>query len=199
MNEGDAVNKAEKPEANQERAAGSGLAFGKARQAFAARTEKHSSPEEKMMEEIVERENLKRALKRVIQNRGAEGADGMTVRDLTPYLKDHWPKLKEELLSGTYCPSPVKAQDIPKPNGGLRRLGIPTVLDRFIQQAILQVLTPKIDPTFSNHSYGYRPKRSAHQAVESGRRYVEEGCKWVVGSGVGKCVDRLNHDVPCGS
>lgn len=119
----------------------------------------------------------------------------MTVEELTPPLKENWLRLKSELLSGSYVPQAVRAVDIPKLGGGMRRLGIATVLDRFIQQAILQVLTPRIDPTFSESSYGYRPSRSAHQAVSAGRKYVEQGYGWVADLDVEKFFDRVNHDV----
>jgi retron-type reverse transcriptase len=120
---------------------------------------------QELMEQVVRRDNLKGALKRVRANKGSPGIDRMRVEELTGYLREHWPKLREELLAGTYQPSQVKRVSIPKPGGGMRQLGVPTVLDRFIQQAILQVLTPIFDPTFSQHSYGFRPGKSAHQAV----------------------------------
>jgi RNA-directed DNA polymerase len=117
------------------------------------------------MEEVCERENLKRALRRVKANKGSPGIDGMRVGELPGYLKQHWPRIREQLLSGSYEPQPVKRVEIPKPDGGMRKLGIPTVLDRFIQQAVMQVLQGKWDGTFSEHSHGFRPGRSAHQAV----------------------------------
>ena len=121
--------------------------------------------DECLMEEVCERENLKGALKRVRANRGGPGADGMTVEELPGHLKEHWPAIREQLLQGTYQPQPVKRVEIPKGGGGVRQLGIPTVLDRFIQQGVLQVLQKRWDRTFSEHSYGFRPGRSAHQAV----------------------------------
>src|SRR5271156_427180 len=119
----------------------------------------------RLMEEVCERENLKEALRRVKANQGSAGVDGMTVGGISDYLKQHWPAIREQLLSGTYKPKPVRRVEIPKPDGGVRKLGIPTVLDRFIQQAVMQVLQRQWDPTFSDHSSGFRPGRSAHQAV----------------------------------
>ena len=127
------------------------------------------------MEEIVERENLKEAFRRVKANKGAPGVDGMTVDQLGDHLKQHWPAIREQLLSGTYRPEPVKRVEIPKPDGGVRKLGIPTVLDRFIQQAVMQVLQRRWDPEFSDHSYGFRPGRSAHQAVAQAQRFIAAG------------------------
>src|SRR5580658_10107866 len=149
---------------------------------------------DRMMEEIVERENLKEALRRVKVNKGAPGVDGMTVDQLGDYLKQHWPAIREQLLSGTYRPKPVKRVEIPKPNGGVRKLGIPTVLDRFIQQAVMQVLQQQWDPGFSDHSYGFRPRRSAHQAVAQAQRHIAEGYGWVVDLDLEKFFDRVNHD-----
>src|SRR5271154_4344334 len=116
------------------------------------------------MEEVCERDNLKEALRRVKANQGSAGVDGMTVGGISDYLKQHWPTIREQLLNGTYEPKPVRRVEIPKPDGGVRKLGIPTVLDRLIQQAVMQVLQRRWDPTFSEHSQGFRPKRSAHQA-----------------------------------
>ena len=149
---------------------------------------------EQLMEEVVERGNLKEALRRVKANRGSPGVDGMTVEELTGYLKEHWPAIREHLLSGTYKPQPVKRVEIAKPAGGIRKLGIPTVLDRFIQQAAMQVLQRRWDPTFSQHSYGFRPKRSAHQAVAQAQHYIAEGYRWVVDIDLEKFFDRVNHD-----
>lgn len=146
------------------------------------------------MEEIVERENLKEALRRVKANKGAPGVDGMTVNQLGDHLRQHWPTIREQLLSGTYRPKPVKRVEIPKPDGGVRKLGIPTVLDRFIQQAVMQVLQQRWDPEFSDHSYGFRPRRSAHQAVAQAQRYIAAGYGWVVDLDLEKFFDRVNHD-----
>ncbi len=127
----------------------------------------------RLMEEICERDNLKEALRRVKSNQGSPGIDGMTVAALTDYLKQHWPTIREQLLNGTYEPQPVRRVEIPKPDGGVRKLGIQTVLDRFIQQAVMQVLQGRWDRTFSDHSYGFRPKRSAHQAVAQAQQYID--------------------------
>src|SRR5215831_1331831 len=149
---------------------------------------------EQLMEEVCERENCKRALKRVKANQGSAGVDGMTVQQLPAYLKQHWPAIREQLLSGTYKPQPVKRVEIPKPDGGVRKLGIPTVLDRFIQQAVMQVLQRKWDRTFSNHSYGFRPGRSAHQAVAAAQQYIAAGYRWCVDLDLEKFFDRVSHD-----
>jgi RNA-directed DNA polymerase len=150
--------------------------------------------DEQLIEEVCERENCRQALKRVKANRGNPGVDGMTVQQLPEYLKQHWPTIREQLLSGTYKPQPVKRVEIPKPDGGVRKLGIPTVLDRFIQQSVMQVLQGKWDRTFSEHSYGFRPGRSAHQAVEKAQQYIAEGYRWVVDLDLEKFFDRVNHD-----
>jgi RNA-directed DNA polymerase len=149
---------------------------------------------EQMMEEVCERENCKQALARVKANKGSPGVDGMTVHELPEYLKQHWPAIREQLLSGTYKPQPVKRVEIPKPDGGVRKLGIPTVLDRFVQQAVQQVLQRRWDRTFSEHSYGFRPGRSAHQAVEAAQKYIAEGYRWVVDLDLEKFFDRVSHD-----
>jgi RNA-directed DNA polymerase len=149
---------------------------------------------DRLMEEIVDRENLKEALRRVKANKGSPGVDGMTVNQLDDYLKQQWPTILEQLLSGTYKPEPVKRVEIPKPDGGVRKLGIPTVLCRFVQQAVMQVLQRQWDPTFSNHSYGFRPRRSAHQAVAQAQRYIAEGYNWVIDLDLEKFFDRVNHD-----
>jgi RNA-directed DNA polymerase len=149
---------------------------------------------EQWMEEVCEGENCKQALKRIKANRGSPGVDGMTVNDLTDFLKQHWPAIREQLMSGAYRPQPVKRVEIPKPDGGVRKLGIPTVLDRFIQQAVMQVLQRKWDGTFSEHSYGFRPGRSAHQAVEQAQKYIAEGCRWCVDLDLEKFFDRVSHD-----
>ena len=149
---------------------------------------------EQLMEEVCERENCKQALARVKANKGSPGVDGMTVHELPGYLKQHWPAIREQLLSGTYVPQPVKRVEIPKPDGGVRKLGIPTVLDRFIQQAVMSVLQRRWDRTFSDHSYGFRPGRSAHQAVEQAQQYIAAGYRWVVDLDLEKFFDRVNHD-----
>jgi group II intron reverse transcriptase/maturase len=150
------------------------------------------------METALERRNLQAALKRVKQNKGSPGIDGMTVDELPNHLRVHWPSLREQLLAGTYQPQPVRRHAIPKSSGGERELGIPTVLDRFIQQALLQVLQPRFDPTFSQHSHGFRPRRSAHDAVREAQRYVQQGRRWVVDVDLEKFFDRVNHDVLMG-
>jgi RNA-directed DNA polymerase len=149
---------------------------------------------EQLMEEVCERENCKQALARVKANKGSAGVDGMTVQQLPEHLKQYWPAIREQLLSGTYGPQPVKRVEIPKPDGGVRKLGIPTVLDRFIQQAAMQVLQRKWDRTFSDHSYGFRPGRSAHQAVEAAQQFIAAGYRWVVDLDLEKFFDRVNHD-----
>lgn len=151
-----------------------------------------------LMEEVVHRDNLRTALKRVKQNKGSPGIDGMTVDQLPDYLSVHWLRLREDLLAGRYQPQPVRRVEIPKASGGTRQLGIPTVVDRFIQQAVLQVLQPRFDPTFSEYSYGFRPGRSAHQAVCQAQRYVQEGRAWCVDVDLEKFFDRVSHDVLMG-
>jgi RNA-directed DNA polymerase len=149
---------------------------------------------ERLMEEVCERDNCKRALARVKANKGSAGVDAMSVQQLPAYLKQHWPAIREQLLSGTYEPQPVRRVEIPKPGGGVRKLGIPTVLDRFVQQAVMQVLQRKWDGTFSDHSYGFRPGRSAHQAVAQAQRYLAAGYRWVVDLDLEKFFDRVCHD-----
>ena len=150
------------------------------------------------MEEVVERGNALKALKRVKGNKGSPGVDGMTVDELPQYLKEHWEGLRARLLAGTYQPQAVLRQEIDKPGGGVRILGIPCVLDRFVQQAILQVLQPRFDPTFSEHSYGFRPGRGAHGAVKAAQRFIQEGRGWVVDLDLEKFFDRVNHDMLMG-
>jgi RNA-directed DNA polymerase len=151
-----------------------------------------------LMEAVCERENLKKALRRVKANKGSPGVDGMTVEQLPAYLRAHWPQHRDELLRGTYTPSPVRRVEIPKPDGGVRKLGVPTALDRFVQQAVLQVLQRIFDPTFSDHSYGFRPGRSAHQAVAAAQEYLASGYRWVVDLDLEKFFDRVNHDLLMG-
>jgi RNA-directed DNA polymerase len=146
-------------------------------------------------EAVFTRENLQTALKRVESNKGAAGIDGMEVQELSGFLKEHWLEVCDALESGTYRPSPVWRVEIPKPDGGVRQLGIPTVIDRLIQQAIAQVLTPKFEVVFSAHSYGFRPGRSAHQAVQQAQAYIAEGYEWVVDIDIEKFFDRVNHDM----
>lgn len=148
-----------------------------------------------LMERVLERENLKRATRRVEQNKGAPGIDGITVENLRPYIRENWDRIRAELLTGTYKPQPVRRIEIPKPDGGVRLLGIPTVIDRLIQQAMLQILTPIIDPTFSKHSYGFRPGCSAHKAVKQAQLYVKQGYRYVVDMDLEKFFDTVNHDI----
>ncbi len=166
--------------------------------AIPANSRPESPVETELMEEVVNRENLFKALHRVKANAGAPGVDGMTVQELPDFLRQHWPRLKEELLKGIYQPQPVRRVVIAKPDGGSRNLGIPSALDRFIQQATLQVLQKRWDRTFSDHSYGFRPGRSAHQAVARAEDYVKEGFTWVVDLDLEKFFDRVNHDVLMG-
>jgi RNA-directed DNA polymerase len=162
---------------------------------MAKRRDESPADTERLMEEVCEQENCQQALRRVKANKGAPGVDGMNVRELEAHLKQHWPAIREQLLSGTYRPQPVRRVEIDKPDaGGVRKLGIPTVLDRFIQQAVLQVLQKRWDPTFSDHSYGFRPERSAHQAVARAQQYVAEGYRWVVDLDLEKFFDRVGHD-----
>ena len=176
--------------------------MGEARQAGREETESLSTIHEtespaktnRLMEEICERENLKEALRRVKSNQGSPGIDGMTVTELPDYLRQYWPMIREQLLNGTYEPKPVRRVEIPKPDGGMRMLGIQTVLDRFVQQAVMQVLQRRWDRTFSDHSYGFRPGRSAHQAVARAQQYIAEGYSWVVDLDLEKFFDRVNHD-----
>jgi len=150
---------------------------------------------ERLMEEVCELENCKQALQRVKANKGSPGVDGMTVDELPEYLKQHGLEIGEQLRNGTYQPRPVRRVEIPKPDGsGMRKLGIPCVLDRFVQQAVLQVLQKRWDPTFSEHSHGFRPGRSAKQAVHEAQQYIAEGNRWVVDLDLEKFFDRVNHD-----
>ena len=164
----------------------------------AAKREPCCPPEREvfLMEAVVERENMKVAYARVVSNRGAAGVDGMTVEDLKAHLVQHWPSIKEELLRGKYQPQPVLGVQIPKPGGGERQLGIPTVVDRLIQQALHQVLSPIFEPDFSESSYGFRPGRSAHQAVRRARELVREGRRWVVDMDLEKFLDPASHYTP---
>jgi RNA-directed DNA polymerase len=149
---------------------------------------------ERLMERVLEKGNLIRAVRQVKRNGGSPGIDGMTVEELPTYLKEHWPAIRESLLGGTYEPQPVKRVEIPKPDGGIRPLGVPTVLDRFVQQALVQVLQAEWAPTFSDASDGFRPGRSAHQALLRAQRYLSQGYGWVVDMDLEKFFDRVNHD-----
>lgn len=191
----DADKRAERPE--HTRKVGDGIAEGTGceRQARSAQVETTGDESPLLTEEVLHRDNLRRAYERVRRNKGAPGIDGMTVEDLMPYCRDNWARIQEELLGGRYRPQPVLKVEIPKPGGGLRMLGIPTVLDRMIQQAVLQVLTPIFDPTFSESSLGYRPGRSAHHAVLRAREHMAAGFRWVVDMDLERFFDRVNHDV----
>ena len=151
--------------------------------------------DEKLLELVVERSNVEAALRRVKKNKGSPGIDGMTVEELPAHLATHWSRLREDILAGRYRPQPVRRHAIPKKDGGVRELGIPTVLDRLIQQCILHVLQPRLDPTFSQHSYGFRPGRRAHDAVCAAQRFIQEGRRWVVDVDLEAFFDRVNHDV----
>jgi RNA-directed DNA polymerase len=157
-------------------------------------TESPANEETQLMEEVCDRKNLEIAWRQVRANRGGPGVDGMTIDATADHLREHWPIMREQLLRGSYQPKPVKRVEIPKPDGGVRKLGVPCVVDRLIQQALLQVLQKQWDPTFSEHSYGFRPGRSAHQAVAQSQRYVAEGYSYVVDIDLVKFFDRVNHD-----
>jgi len=190
-----AASRTEKSVRPQDAVARSHRRLGSERQTVTA-TEEHVGPQSsQLMEEVLRKQNLVRALKRVRANKGAPGVDGMTVDKLPGYLREHWPEVREQLLSATYMPRPVRVVHIPKPSGGVRMLGIPTVLDRFIQQAILQVFGPIFDAGFSESSYGFRPGRSALQAVEQAREHIAAGYRWLVDLDLEQFFDRVNHDI----
>ena len=196
MVEGGAEVRAEKPELRRGEGGGTVGRPGSERQAAAACDGTTGSREAMTIEEVLRRENMVRAYQRVKRNRGSAGVDGMIVDELMPYLRSHWARIRDEIREGRYEPQAVLLVEIPKPGGrGMRRLGIPTVMDRLIQQAVLQVLQPEIDPTFSESSYGFRPGRSAHQAVERAREHVAAGHRWVVDMDLEKFFDRVNHDI----
>ncbi|MCB0330570.1 MAG: group II intron reverse transcriptase/maturase [Bdellovibrionales bacterium] len=152
----------------------------------------------RLMEEVVSRGNILQAVNRVESNRGSAGRDGMKTEELRPYLREHWQTIREQLLTGRYKPQPVRRVLIPKPNGGVRKLGVPTVVDRFVQQAVLQVLQQRWDKTFSEESYGFRPGKSARQAVKQSQEYINKGYRWVVDIDLESFFDRVNHDVLMG-
>jgi RNA-directed DNA polymerase len=187
--------RAEKFQRPGQEATGSRHEPGVVRQTAPAEGEVIGPQTQTLMEEVLRRENLLTALRRVQANKGAPGVDGMTVDELPAYLRQAWPQIREQLLSETYVPAPVRTVNLPKPGGGTRRLGIPTVLDRLIGQAILQVLGPIFDPDFSERSYGFRPGRSAHQALERACRDIADGYRWVVNIDLEKFFDQVNHDM----
>lgn len=195
MDRRDADQKAEKPERAGKVGGGTAEDTGAARQTVPASGENAAGGAPGLMEEVLRRENLKEAYRRVVRNQGAGGVDGRSVDDLKHQIETDWPQIREQLLSGSYEPSPVRKVEIPKPGGGVRTLGIPTVMDRMIQQALLQALTPIFDPTFSEDSYGFRPGRSTHQAVRRAREHVAAGHRWVVDLDLAKFFDTVNHDV----
>jgi RNA-directed DNA polymerase len=186
----------EMPEAHPEDSGRNLRTHGQGAPNVTARREPSRPEESELIDAVFERENMKRALRRIQANKGAPGVDGMTVDELLPYLRREWPRIKEELLNGTYRPAPVRTVEIPKPGGkGTRMLGIPTALDRLIQQALHQVMSPLFEPYFSESSYGFRPGRSAHDAVLQAQAHVESGKRWVVDMDLEKFFDRVNHDV----
>lgn len=185
----------EKPAQPGKEVAGSRHEPGAERQTVTAVLDPIDPPTDNLMEEVLRRDNLLAALKRVRANKGAPGIDGMTVDELPVHLRTAWPVIREQLLNATYVPSPVRKVEIPKPGGGTRMLGIPTVLDRLITQAIAQVVNPIFDPTFSAHSYGFRPGRGAHQALEQMCTHIADGHRWVVDLDLEKFFDQVNHDV----
>jgi len=196
MSERDADPKAEMPEQRRRVRGGTAEGMDAARQTDTASTDHAGQPHAVTMEEVLDRANMLAAYHRVVSNQGAPGVDGVTVDDLAQLVRERWDAIREELLSGTYVPSPVRKVEIPKPGGkGVRMLGIPTVVDRLIQQALLQVLTPRFDPTFSDSSFGFRPGRSAHQALDRAKEHIAAGHRWVVDMDLEKFFDRVNHDV----
>lgn len=192
---GDADSMAEMPDSRPEGSGRKPREYGKGASNNAARKEFVRPGVVALMEAVVARENLLKAYSQVMSNKGAAGVDNMSVEQLKPYLQEHWATIKESLLKGTYQPAAVRCVEIPKPSGGVRQLGIPTVLDRLIQQALHQVLSPIFEANFSASSYGFRPGRSAQQAVAQARAYVAEGRRWVVDLDLEKFFDRVNHDI----
>jgi len=193
---GDIANRSETAGTRSEGSGRNSREFGQGVSNVTARRGNLPPEEMNLMEAVVERKNMIAALRRVESNKGSPGIDNMSVDELRPYLEKHWQRIKEELLDGRYQPQPVLEVEIPKPGGnGMRKLGIPTVLDRLIQQALHQVLTPIFDPTFSESSYGFRPGRSAHDAVRRAHALVKKGRRWVVDIDLEKFFDRVNHDI----
>ena len=195
MREGVPARQDEKPARSTEANGGTRRDRGNEGQTRTACDEESGDKTSRLMEEVLRRENLMEAHKRVKGNKGAAGVDGMTVDELMPYCREHWDGIRKQLLEETYIPRPVKEVEIPKPSGGTRKLGIPVVLDRLIMQAMLQVLTPIFDPMFSKSSYGYRLGHSAHDAIRSALEYIKEGYDWVADLDLEKFFDRVNHDV----
>lgn len=196
MREADADTRAEKPKRPRKVGGGTAEGTGVERQTRAARGEHAGDKASMLMEEALRRENVMAAYARVVSNRGAPGVDGVTVDDLMPYCRKHWARIRAELLGSHYVPEPVRRVEIPKPGGkGTRMLGIPTALDRLIQQALLQVLHPIFDPTFSDGSFGFRPGRGAHGAIVRAREHMAAGHRWVVDLDLEKFFDRVNHDI----
>lgn len=193
--EGDADSMAEMPESRPEDSGRKPRKYGKGASSGTARREPVRPEDLQLMEAVVARENMLDAYSRVMSNKGAAGVDKMPVEELKPYLQEHWARIRQELLTGTYQPQAVRCVEIPKPNGGVRQLGIPTVVDRMIQQALHQVMSPIYEPNFSESSYGFRPGRNAQQAVLAAREYAAEGRRWVVDLDLEKFFDRVNHDI----
>ena len=193
--EGDADSMAEMPESRPEDSGRKPRKYGKGASSGTARREPVRPEDLQLMEAVVARENMLDAYCRVMSNKGAAGVDKMPVEELKLYLQEHWARIRQELLAGTYQPQAVRCVEIPKPNGGVRQLGIPTVVDRLIQQALHQVMSPIYEPNFSESSYGFRPGRNAQQAVLAAREYAAEGRRWVVDLDLEKFFDRVNHDI----
>lgn len=196
MDQRDAEQRVEMPESPRRVGGGTADGTGVERHGATAPIENAEQETMALMQQVVRRGNMLAAYKRVVRNGGAAGVDGMPVEDLWAYCQEHWAGVRQELLSGTYRPQPVRQVEIPKPGGGgVRKLGIPTVLDRMIQQAVNQALTPMVDPTFSEGSYGFRPGRGAHGAVRAAQAHMAAGYRWVVDLDLEKFFDRVNHDV----
>jgi RNA-directed DNA polymerase len=196
MSERDVDKKAEMPERSRKVGGGTAEDTATVRQSLAARGDKAEDRAPSLIEEVLRRENVLQAYKRVVANEGAPGVDDMTVDELMAYCREHWPRIRDEIRGGRYQPQPVLKVEIKKPGGGKRMLGIPTVLDRMIQQALLQVLTPLFEPTFSQWSFGFRPGRSAHGAVSWSRIHMAAGYRWVADLDLEKFLDRSSQCPP---